>query len=56
MRDVHTEHNQDRGGSEGKVTKELEKRECVLSLGHIKGGAHDFKSDPELRNAVDQTA
>jgi hypothetical protein len=56
MRDVHTEHNQDRGGSKGKVTKELEKGECVLSLRHIKGGTHDFKGDPELGNAVDRTA
>ena len=27
----------------------------VLWPGHIKGGAHDFRSDPGLGNMIDQT-
>jgi hypothetical protein len=55
MGDAHTKHNQQRRGNKGKVRKELEKmRYWALQPGHIKGGAHGFKSDPDLENIVDQ--
>lgn len=58
MGDVHTKYNQQCRGNKGKVSKELEKKRMeywVLWPGHIKGGAHDFRSDPGLGNMIDQT-
>ena len=50
MEDVHTKYNQQRRGNKGKVSKELEGgiAYCVLRPGHIKGDAHDSRSDQGL--------
>jgi hypothetical protein len=56
MGDAHTKHNQQRRGNNGKVSKELEKRDRgIRRSGHMKEGAHNFKNDPDLKNIVDQT-